>query len=214
MAKNIRIAVLISGSGSNLQAIINAVSSGYVKNAEIAAVISDRPEAFGLERARKAGIPALVVNPKDCTDGLAFSKKIMDILLAHRVDLVCLAGFLRMIQNPLLEKFKGRIMNIHPALLPKFGGKGMYGHYVHEAVLKAGEKESGPTVHFVDERYDHGPIILQRKVPILPNDTPTTLAERVLQEEHTIYPEAVKLFCEGRLEISDGEVVINNHISR
>lgn len=206
--KVVRVGVLVSGSGSNLQALIDSVSTGYIRNARVALVISSRADAFALERARKAEIEAIFLNPKDFGGSVEYSQVIAGLMSERVVDLVCLAGFMRKIEKPLLERYPRRMMNIHPALLPKFGGKGMYGHYVHEAVLRAGEKESGPTVHFVDEQYDHGLIILQRRVPVMPDDTPETLAKRVLEQEHKIYPEAVKLFCEDRLEVADGKVII------
>lgn len=206
--KVVRVGVLVSGSGSNLQALIDSVSTGYIRNARVALVISSRADAFALERARKAEIEAIFLNPKDFAGSVEYSQAIAGLMNERVVDLVCLAGFMRKIEKPLLERYPRRMMNIHPALLPRFGGKGMYGHYVHEAVLRAGENESGPTVHFVDEQYDHGLIILQRKVPVMLDDTPETLAKRVLEQEHKIYPEAVKLFCEDRLEVADGKVII------
>ena len=204
----IRIGVLISGSGSNLQSIIDNIQSGYIPNAKVVIVVSSRSDAFGIKRAEKAGIKAVFIDPKQTSSSYEYSQEITDALVEHAVDLVCLAGFMRMIEKPVLEKFSGRIMNIHPALLPKFGGKGMYGHFVHEAVLQAGEKESGPTIHFVDDQYDHGPVILQRTISVLPEDTPDTLSERVLAEEHKIYPDALKLYCEGKLKIENGKVVV------
>ena len=160
MNTKVRIGVLVSGSGTNLQAIIDAVKSGYIQQSEIVVVISSKADAFALERGYRAGIESFFVDPKNYATADDYSRCLAECLTDRRVDLVCLAGFMRKIEKPFLDAFKGRIMNIHPALLPKFGGKGMYGHLVHEAVIKAGEKESGPTVHFVDEQYDHGPIIL------------------------------------------------------
>lgn len=208
MGDTLRIGVLISGGGSNLQSIMDAVASGSIPSAKIVAVISSRKDAFGLERAKKAGIETFFIDPKKCVSAEEYSLIIADTLANRSVGLVCLAGFMHKIENPLISRFAGKIMNIHPALLPKYGGKGMYGHFVHEAVLKSGDQESGPSVHFVDEEYDHGPVILQKKVAVLPGDTPEKLAKRVLTEEHTIYPEAVKLFSEGKLKIVDGKVNI------
>jgi phosphoribosylglycinamide formyltransferase 1 len=157
-------------------------------NAEVVVVISNKKEAFGLERARKENIEAVFIDPKQSD----FNEKAIELLEKQKVDLVCLAGFLLKISENLVRKYKGKIMNIHPAILPKFGGPGMYGHYVHEAVIKAREKVSGCTVHFVDEEYDKGKIILQRKVDVLDSDTPEILQKRVLEQEHIAYPEAIK----------------------
>ena len=204
---NNKIAVFTSGKGSNLQALIDAVQAGYI-NANIRVVVSNRKESFALERAKKHKIEALYVTPVDCRDSKEYFTKLIKFMEKREIDLICLAGFLLMIQPELVRKYKGRILNIHPALLPGFGGKGMYGHHVHEAVIKSGAKYSGCTVHFVDEEYDHGQIVLQRVVPVHDDDTPDTLAERVLKEEHKAYPDAVKLFVEGKLEIKDRKVII------
>ncbi|MFH1368542.1 MAG: phosphoribosylglycinamide formyltransferase [Elusimicrobiota bacterium] len=188
----VNLGVLISGGGTNLQAIIDACQSGILKDiAQIALVVSNKAEAFGLERAKKHGIPALWINSKNFPDNQSFYKKVSSELKRHRVNIVCLAGYMRMVDPCLIKDFKKKVLNIHPALLPKFGGKGMYGHFVHEAVIKAGEPESGATVHMVDEQYDHGPIVLQYKVPVFPKDTADVLAERVIEVEHRIYPEAI-----------------------
>jgi len=188
-----KIGVLISGGGSNLQAIIDACESGYIPDSRVAVVVSNKKDAYGLVRADKHKIPGIFLDRKEFPSSEEYFNKIADIMAEHDVRLVCLAGFLLMAHKSLIKRFKGRILNIHPALLPKFGGKGMYGHFVHESVIKAGEKESGPTVHFVDEIYDHGEIVLQKKVPVLPGDTPDILAARVLSEEHKVFPEAVKI---------------------
>ena len=186
----IKIGVLISGGGSNLQSIIDACESGILKGkAQVSVVISNRADAFGLERAKKKGIPAEFIDRKKHADAMSFCAAIKNELEKHNVELLCLAGFLSKLEPNLVKSFK--IVNIHPALLPKYGGKGMYGHHVHEAVVKAGEKESGATVHWVDEHYDHGNIILQEKVAVLAGDTPEALAARVLKVEHKIYPEAI-----------------------
>jgi len=187
--------------------LIDAVQAGYI-NANIRVVVSNRKESFALERAKKHKIEALYVTPVDCRDSKEYFTKLIKFMEEREIDLICLAGFLLMIQPELVRKYKGRILNIHPALLPSFGGKGMYGHHVHEAVIKSGAKYSGCTVHFVDEEYDHGQIVLQRVVPVHDDDTPDTLAERVLKEEHKAYPDAVKLFVEGKLEIKDRKVII------
>ena len=190
--KKISIGVLVSGSGSNLQAILDAVGSGALPDAEVAAVISNKPEAFALNRALKAGVPGLFLDPKDFPDRLSYYERVIRELEERGVGLICLAGFLLKLEPNIVRRFKDHILNIHPALLPKFGGKGMYGHFVHEAVIKAGEKESGCTVHWVDDEFDHGAILLQRKVSVLPGDTPETLAARVLEQEHIAFPEALR----------------------
>ena len=196
----VKIAVLASGNGSNLQAIIDATSSEVLKLAEVVLVIANKKEAFALERAKRAGIEALFLDPLSFSTRFSYFEKITDELENRKVDLVCLAGFLLKLEGPILKRFSKRLLNIHPALLPKFGGKGMYGHHVHEAVLKAGEKESGCSVHVVDQDFDHGPILLQRKGLVLPEDTPQTLADRILKEEHLLYPEAIHLYIQKYLK--------------
>lgn len=191
----LRIGVLVSGSGTNLQAIIDACQSGYLP-AKVVVVISNRKDAYALERAKMHNIEALFVDRKLFPDDTSYSAKLAEEFEVRQVDLVCLAGFLLKLAPNFIQQFKNRILNIHPALLPKFGGEGMYGHNVHEAVLKSGEKVSGCTVHFVDEEYDHGEILLQRTVPVLKDDTPETLAKRILEQEHKLYPDAIKLFIE------------------
>ncbi|HXE58048.1 MAG TPA: phosphoribosylglycinamide formyltransferase [Gemmatimonadales bacterium] len=179
----IRVAVCISGRGSNLRALFDALTPGAP--AEVVLVLSNRAGAAGLERARERGVPAVVLrDPHDAGEWLA-------LLDAHRVDLVVLAGYLKLVPAGVIERYRGRIINVHPALLPAFGGPGMYGRRVHEAVLAAGARESGATVHLVDEVYDRGPILAQARVPVLPGDTPDTLAERVLAAEHRLLPAAV-----------------------
>jgi phosphoribosylglycinamide formyltransferase-1 len=188
----IKIGVLISGSGSNLQAIIDACDDGILKGrADVAVVIANKADAFGLERARQHNIPAIFADRKKFADGRSYGAYLVKELEVHNVGLVCLAGFLLKLEPNFVDAYAGRILNIHPALLPKYGGKGMYGHHVHEAVVCAGETESGATVHVVDTEYDHGPAVVQRRVPVLPEDTPDALAGRVLEVEHQIYPEAI-----------------------
>lgn len=187
-----KLGVIISGGGSNLQAIIDATESGILKgSARVSIVISNKADAYGLVRARKHGIKAVHIDPKKYADNKEFCRKMLGELKENGVELVCLAGFMRMVDPCLVKEYKGRMLNIHPALLPKFGGKGMYGHHVHEAVIRARETESGATVHFVDEQYDNGPVILQHKVPVFNGDKPETLAARVLEAEHRIYPQAI-----------------------
>jgi len=180
----LRLGVLLSGTGRTLANLVDRIARGTL-HAKIAVVISDRPGVLGLTRAREAGLPAFVTRDPEET---------FAILRAHRVDLVCLAGYLRLLRIP--PDFTGRVLNIHPALLPKFGGKGFYGHRVHEAVLAAGERESGCTVHVCDERYDEGEILVQKRVPVLPGDDPDTLAARVFAAECEAYPEAIALWAE------------------
>lgn len=196
------IAVLVSGSGTNLQAIIDSVKSGYIP-AEIALVISDKKKAFALERARKAGIETVVLDKKDFKTREDFDKEIIKNLKKRNVGLVVLAGFMRLLSPHFIEEYRNRIINIHPALLPAF--KGTNG--IKDA-LEHGVKVTGPTVHFVDELLDNGAIILQRPIEVRESDTEETLLDRVHKEEHRIYPEAIKLFVEGRLKIEGRRVKI------
>ncbi|MDP3804717.1 MAG: phosphoribosylglycinamide formyltransferase, partial [Candidatus Omnitrophota bacterium] len=195
-----KIAVLCSGSGTNLQAIIDSVKSGYIP-ADIALVVSDNKKAYALERAKKSEIETLVLNPKDFKSREDFDKEIIKNLKKKNVELVVLAGFMRLLSRHFIEEYRNKIMNIHPALLPAF--KGTRG--IKDA-LECGAKVTGPTVHFVDEELDHGPIILQRAVEVKDDDTEDSLLDRVHREEHKIYPEAVKLFVEGKLKIEGRRV--------
>jgi len=204
---NIRIGVLASGRGSNLQAIIDASKRGYIPG-EVVCVISDKKDAFALERARREGIPAIFLDPSNYPSREDYDKALAQTLKEHNVDLVCLAGFMRILTPPFIEQFRNRIMNIHPALIPSFCGKGMYGLKVHQAVLDFGVKVTGCTVHFVTEEVDLGPIIVQIPVMVREDDTPETLSERVLKREHRAYPLAIKLFAEGRLKIEGRRVRI------
>ena len=209
MAKKLRVGVLASGGGTNLQAIIDGCAAGKV-NAEVAVVISD-VQCAALERARQAGIPEHWLSRHDKArfpTREAFDTAVLERLQAHHVDLVCLAGYLRIMTPVLTEALAGRMMNIHPALLPAFGGPGMYGHHVHQAVLDYGCKVSGCTMHFVTLETDGGPIILQRAVPVEEEDTPETLAARILPHEHELYCQAVQLYAEGRLRIEGRRVRI------
>jgi len=193
--------VLISGSGSNLQAIIDNIEAGRV-DAKIQIVISNLGDVLGLERARKHGIPSLVI-PHKGLKREEYDQKLVETLRAYHVELVVLAGFMRIVREPLLSEFEGRIVNIHPALLPSFPG--LHGQ---KQAVDYGVKVSGCTVHFVTNEYDAGPIILQRRVPVLPEDTVDTLAARVFEQECEAYPEAIRLFGEGRLHVEAGKVVI------
>jgi formyltetrahydrofolate-dependent phosphoribosylglycinamide formyltransferase len=203
MAEPLRLAVLLSGGGTTLQNLLDRTATGRLA-ARVAVVISSRADAFGLERARRAGVPAHVVERKGCASRAEFSARILDHCRAGGVGLVCMAGFLQLLEIP--EDFLARVMNIHPALLPAFGGKGYHGLRVHQAALEAGVKVSGCTVHFADNEYDHGPIILQRVVPVIEDDSPEALQARVFAAECEAYPEAIRLFAEGRLRI-DGRRV-------
>src|SRR5262245_52178223 len=191
----IRIAVLLSGGGTTLQNLIDRIADGRLA-ARIVQVISDQPTAYGLARARAASLPTAVVSRKECASREEFGRRIFDLVRQSGADLVCMAGFLQLL--PIPDDFRGRVMNIHPALLPAFGGKGMYGRRVHEAVLAAGARTSGCTIHFADNEYDHGPTIVQRTVPVFSGDTPETLAARVFEQECEAYPEAIAMFAEGR----------------
>jgi phosphoribosylglycinamide formyltransferase-1 len=207
MAALLNIACLVSGSGTNLQAIIDRIESGSL-DARIAAVISNAPGALALERARKHGIPSFTVDHKRYGQRGDFEQALITVIDERRTDLVCLCGFLRVLTGRFVGHYPDRIINIHPALLPAFGGKGFHGMRVHRAVLAAGVKTSGCTVHLVDDQPDHGPIVLQRTVPVLPSDTAETLAARVLEQEHLAYPEAIQLFAQGRVCIIGGQAVI------
>jgi len=180
-----RAAVLVSGGGSNLGAILDAQKAGRLTHTKVEVVISSKPGVYALERAKQHGVPAVVVEK-------GAEAPLLQALSDHRIDLLLLAGYLRKLSPAVIQRFRNRILNIHPALLPKYGGAGLYGHHVHEAVLKAGEKESGCSVHVVDEEFDHGPVLAQSRVPVLPNDTPDTLAQRVLAEEHKLYPRIIE----------------------
>ena len=198
----LRIAVLLSGSGSSLENLAARIDKGEV-DAEIVCVISSKPAAFGLERARRRGLPAHAVDRRSHGSDGSFNDAIHAILDEVSPELVVLAGFLSRVE---LRAFRGRIMNIHPALIPAFSGAGFYGDRVHRAVLEAGVKLTGATVHFCDDEYDRGPIILQQAVPVEDGDSVESLAARVLDTEHEIYPRAIQLFAEGRFDV-EGQVV-------
>ena len=193
----LRIAVFASGGGSNLQALLDHQSPAG--SWEIALLVTDRPDAGAVGRARAAGVDVAVVAP-GARDPSAVGHELLDILERHRIDLVLLAGYLRLVPREVVARYEGRMLNVHPALLPKFGGKGMYGMRVHRAVLEAGESESGATVHLVDEEYDRGAVVAQQRVPVLEGDTPESLAARVLSVEHRLYPAAVDHVCAALAE--------------
>jgi phosphoribosylglycinamide formyltransferase-1 len=203
----LRIAVLLSGSGTSLENLCERIDSGEVPG-EIVAVVGSREQAFGLERARRRGIPAFAVARKRHPDLSAFNDAIHAVLDEVDPDLVCLLGFMSPFETR--GRYDGRAINVHPALVPAFCGKGMYGHHVHEAVLEHGAKLTGATVHFVDAGYDTGPIILQRAIEVRDDDTPDTLAERVQAVERELVPEAVRLFAESRLTIEGRRVKIKD----
>ena len=206
----LKTAVLVSGGGTNLQAILDAVDAGEITNAEISVVISNNPGAYALERARAKGVEAVCISPKDFGTREQFHQALLDKLQSEGVDLIVLAGFLVVIPEMLVRAYPNRIINVHPALLPAFGGKGYYGLHVHEAVLARGVKVTGATVHFVNEVCDGGPIILQKAVAVKEGDTPETLQRRVMEEaEWILLPQAVSLFCQGKLSVEDGVVHIS-----
>ena len=206
MTAPLRLAVLLSGEGTSLENLFEHIEA-HALPAKIAVVIASKADAGGLARARRRGVPAVAVPRKQYPDVAAFNDRLHEVLAEHPVDLVALLGFL----SPFLSRgrFDGRVLNTHPALVPAFSGKGFYGHRVHEAVLARGCKVSGATVHFCDDEYDHGPIILQEAVPVLDDDTPDTLAARVQAAERRIVPEAIRLIAEGRVAIEGGRVRVS-----
>lgn len=204
MAERCRLAILISGSGSNLQAFIDGVASGALA-ADIVCVVSNRADAHGLERARRAGIATEFIDHKAFASREAFDAELCGRVEAHRPDLVILAGFMRILTPVFLRPFSGRLLNIHPSLLPKYPGLD-----THRRAIDAGDAEAGATVHFVTEELDGGPPIVQAAVPIVAGDTPETLAQRILQVEHRIYPLAAQWFAEGRLRLRDGRAFLDN----
>ncbi len=202
-----KIGVLVSGSGSNLQSIIDNINKGNI-NGKIVVVISNNKEAYGLERARKTNIPAVYINHKDYEDYEKFNDAIIEELEKYHVELVVLAGYLKILSKKFIEKFSNKIINVHPSLIPSFCGKGYYGIKVHQAAIEYGVKISGATVHFVDEGADTGPIIIQEAVRVSPQDTAETLQQKILKIEHEILPLAIKYYCEGKIEIEGRKVII------
>lgn len=194
----LKICVCVSGGGTNLQAIMDAIDAGKITNAQIVRVISNNRGAFALERAKSKGIDAVAVSPKDYEDREDFNRAFLNCMDDAKPDLIVLAGFLVVLPPMMIKKYEGRIINIHPALIPSFCGKGFYGLKVHEAVLARGVKITGATVHFVDEGTDTGPIILQKAVEVRPNDTPEVLQQRVMEEaEWEILPQAINMIANG-----------------
>ena len=207
--QNKKIAVLVSGGGTNLQALINAQGRGELGGGEITLVLASKPGVYALERAANAGIEGAVLARKDYDSIAAYSKALVDTLLAADIDLVVLAGFLTIIDEQVYNAFPNKILNVHPALIPSFCGKGFYGLHVHEAALAKGVKVSGATVHIVTPECDAGPIVLQKAVAVMDDDTPETLQKRIMVEaEWKILPEAVKLFCEDRITVQGNRAIV------
>jgi phosphoribosylglycinamide formyltransferase-1 len=207
----LRLGILVSGGGTNLQAIIDKIECGYLAGCEIATVVSSRQDAYALERAAKYGIPSACISKKNFSDPDDYDRAMLEHFGRYNVDLVVLAGFLSMLGSSFVEAYRNRIMNIHPSLIPSFCGKGFYGIIPHKAALDYGVKVTGATVHFVDYEYDSGPIILQKAVEVLDDDTPESLQARVMKEaEWELLPEAIKLYSEGRLTVEGRKV----HIKR
>lgn len=204
------IVVLVSGGGTNLQALIDAEKRGELGNGKITCVISSKPDAYALERAKNNGIKTVVLTRKDYADVGAYSKAMTEALLTEKADLVVYAGFMTILDEQVCSAFPYKMMNVHPALIPSFCGKGFYGLHVHEAALAKGVKLSGATVHFVTEECDGGPIILQKAVEVRNGDTPETLQKRIMEEaEWKILPKAVQLFCDDKITVIDGKAVVN-----
>ena len=209
----VRIAVIVSGGGTNLQQLIDAQAAGKLGGGKIVTVISSKPGVFALERAQRAGIETVTLSRKEYPDVETYSQALITALRERDVELVVLSGFLTITSDSFVQAFPNRVMNVHPALLPAFGGKGYYGLHVHEAVLQRGAKLTGATVHFANEVCDGGPIILQKAVEVKEGDTPEILQKRVMEEaEWQLLPRAVELYCQGRLSVQDGIVHIKGEI--
>ena len=207
--RKLALVVLASGGGTNLQAIIDHIEAGKL-NAQIKAVISNNSKAGALEWAKNHNIPAIHFSHKQFATSEEFDQKLLSVLKENLTDMLVLAGYMKILSPVIIREYKNKIINIHPALLPSFGGPGMYGIHVHEAVIKSGVKVTGVTVHMVDEVYDHGAIVIQKTVPVMDNDTPESLAERVLKVEHQAYSEALQLFAEEKVEIKDNHAFIRS----
>lgn len=203
------IVVLVSGGGTNLQALINAQDAGKIPNGRITCVISSNPEAYALTRAHEHDISTRVIDPKNFSEKSQYTDTLLEALFQEYADLIVLAGFMTILESPIIRAYRNQIINIHPSLIPSFCGPGFYGIRVHERALERGVKVTGATVHFVNEIADDGPIILQKAVAIQPDDTPQTLQQRVMREaEWIILPEAVSLYCDDRLEVEGRQVHI------
>ncbi len=210
----LKIAVLVSGGGTNLQALIDAQNQGKIPGGKIALVISSREDAYALTRAEQAGIPAEVLRRRNFAGQDEYDEQLLGILDRENIGLVVLAGFMTIISPQVIDRYRNRIVNIHPSLLPSFCGEGYYGLRVHQAALKRGVRVTGATVHFVNEVCDGGPIILQKAVEVLPGDTPEILQRRVMEQaEWKLLPKAVALFCAGRLKVENGVVTIKEDLS-
>ena len=209
----LNITVLVSGGGTNLQALLDAQHRGEIHNGRISCVISSKPDAYALERAKKAGIATEIILRREFETGEAYDDALVRLLRKHNTDLIVLAGFMTIIGRAVVEAYPNRIINAHPALIPSFCGKGFYGLRVHQAALDAGVKLTGATVYFVNEICDGGPIILQKAVEVKNGDTPETLQRRVMEEaEWKLLPRAVSLFCEGRISVKNGNVEIKESV--
>ena len=203
----LRLAVLASGRGSNFQAILDALDRRELQ-IEVVLCLSDREDAGALERARSRGVSTAVLHPRSYDDYARYTDDLLRTLKEHGSNFIALAGYMKMVPTEIVKAFHGRILNIHPALLPAFGGHGMYGRRVHEAVVEYGVHWTGATVHLVEEEYDTGPVVLQEVVPVYPDDSPDDVAARVLAVEHRIYPEAIRLFAQGRVTVEGRRVRI------
>jgi phosphoribosylglycinamide formyltransferase-1 len=204
----LNIAVFASGRGTNFEAILRAIETGKLHNLSIAVVISNNSDAPVLTIAREHNVPAYHLSQKQFPSEEKFDETISDVFDRHGVNFIILAGYMKKLSTNLVRKFRNRILNIHPALLPKFGGKGMYGMHVHEAVINSGDKISGVTVHLVDEEYDHGPIVRQRTIAVDEAETPETLATKIHRIEHQLYPEVLQLFADDRVRVNERRVTI------
>lgn len=208
MSDALHIAVFASGKGSNFLAILQAIEDGKIPNARVVLAISNNSDAGALSIAREHNIPAIHLSQKQFATEELFTGALMETLSRHRVNFIALAGYMKKLPAEITRTFRNRIVNIHPALLPAFGGKGMYGMHVHDAVIASKAKQSGATVHIVDEEYDHGQIVLQRAIHVEENETPESLALKVLTIEHEIYPEAIRLFAEGKVATNGKRITI------
>ena len=204
----VNIAVLVSGGGTNLQAILDAQARGDIHNGRVSVVVSSNDKAYALERAKQAGVPSVVRRKKDYASGAEYCRALAQFLQEQDIGLIVLAGFMTVLDEEFCKNFENRIINVHPSLIPSFCGDGFYGLHVHEAALAQGVKVTGATVHFVNAITDGGPIIAQKAVAVEPDDTPEILQKRVMaQAEHILLPRAVSLFCEGKLSVSDSGIV-------
>lgn len=204
----VNIAVLVSGGGTNLQAILDAQARGDIHNGRVSVVVSSNDKAYALERAKQAGVPGVVRRKKDYASGAEYCRALAQFLQEQEIGLIVLAGFMTVLDEEFCKNFENRIINVHPSLIPSFCGDGFYGLHVHEAALAKGVKVTGATVHFVNAITDGGPIIAQKAVAVEPDDTPEILQKRVMaQAEHILLPRAVSLFCEGKLSVSDSGIV-------